>query len=225
MIWPALGDVLPQAVAIAISPIPIVLVIIVLVSAPGGVKGVAFTLGWTTGVFATTAIAGAIAQGANVASDPDAADAGSLLQVALGVLFVFLAVRQWRRRPASGAEPAEPTLFSAIDSMSAPRILGIGAVAAVANPKNLPLTISAGVSIAQAGVGGADLVTATVVFSLIASAGIIGLVIVTLALGDRVRMQLAELKGWLLSNNATIVTVIFLLLGAKMLGSGLAIAG
>ena len=54
MIWPALGDVLPQAVAIAIGPIPIVLVIIVLViivlvSTPGGVKGVALTLGWVIG--------------------------------------------------------------------------------------------------------------------------------------------------------------------------------
>jgi len=44
-----------------------------------------------------------------------------------------------------------------------------------------------------------------------------------LVLGDRTRQPLDELKTWLLANSSTIMMVIFILLAAKMIGSGLAL--
>jgi hypothetical protein len=198
-----------------------VLVILVLVSDRARTSGPMFALGWVTGVFGTTVLAASLAQGANVGTDPDATEAGGGLQILLGLLFVFLAVRQWRARPRPGAEPASPKLFSAVDELSPLKALGFGVVAAAANPKNLPLTISAGVSISLAGAAGRGLVGASVVFAIVASAVVLWLVVMVLVLGERTREPLDALKLWLLANNSTIMMVLFAVLGAVMLGSGL----
>ena len=224
MTWTAFGEALPQAVAIAISPIPIVLVILVLVSTRARTKGPAFAIGWVLGVLGTTLVAAMLSEGASVGTDPEATDAGSLVEVLLGLLFVFLAARQWRGRPAPGVEPEPPKLFGTVEAASAPKTFGIGLMAAAANPKNLPLTISAGLAIAQAGASGGGLVAACVLFSLAASAVVLTLVAAVLILGDRTREPLDALKRWLIANNATIMIVLFTVLGAVMLGSGLSLA-
>jgi hypothetical protein len=64
---------------------------------------------------------------------------------------------------------------------------------------------------------------AIVLFSITASATVLVPVIAVLALGDRTTEPLTDLKTWLLANNATIMIVLFAVLGAKMLGSGLAL--
>ena len=65
---------------------------------------------------------------------------------------------------------------------------------------------------------------AVALFSLAASATVLVPVVAVLALGDRTRGPLDELRVWLLANNSTIMMVLFAILGAKMLGSGLALA-
>ena len=227
MLWTAVGDALPQAAAIGLSPIPIVLVILVLVSPRARTSGPAFATGWFVGVFLLTAVVYALADGANVSGDPEAADAGSLAQVLLGVLFVVFAVKQWRKRPRPGEEPSVPKLVGAIDAMPPLKVLGVGFASAVANPKNLPLGISAGIVIAGAGAGAgatpAQGLGAVVVFSVVASSAVLVAVLAVLILGERTREPLEALKDWLLVNASTIMVVIFTLLAAKMLGSGLAL--
>ncbi len=223
MIWSTFGQTLPQAVGIAISPIPMVLVILMLVSARARTNGPAFALGWTVGVVGVAGLAYAFSNGADMATDADAADAGSVVQVVLGLLFLFLAVRQWRGRPQPGQEATTPKLFGAVDTMSALKSLGLGFAAAAANPKNLPLAISAGVSIAQAGATGGQGVAAAVLFGITASLTVLVPVIAVLVLGDRTREPLDAFKVWLLGNNSAIMMVLFIVLGAKMLGSGLAL--
>lgn len=221
--WTALGDVLPQAVAIAISPIPIVLVILVLVSPRARTSGPAFAVGWVAGLFALTAVAYSLADSADVATDAGASDGANLLQVGLGLLFAVFAVKQWQQRPRPGVEPKQPKLVGAIDAMSPPKVLGVGFASAAANPKNLPLAISAGVAIAQAGADSGDGLAAVALFAVVASSVVLVAVLAVLVLGERTRQPLDELKAWLLANGATIMVVIFTLLAAKMLGSGLAV--
>lgn len=55
------------------------------------------------------------------------------------------------------------------------------------------------------------------------SSVVIAAVVAVFVLGDRTRQPLDELKTWLLANSATIMFVVFTLLAAKMLGSGLAL--
>lgn len=223
MTWTALGDALPAAVGIAISPLPIVLVILMLVSARARVNGPAFLGGWLVGVLLVSGVAFALADAADAATDADAADGFNVAQLFLGLLFVALAVRQWKSRPEPGGEPEQPKLFAAVDSMGAGKAAGFGFIAAAVNPKNLPLGASAGIAIAQAGATGSDGVIALVLFTLLASTTVAAPVIVYFALGDRADALLASWKTWLIANNATVMMVLFAVLGAKMIGTGLGV--
>jgi threonine/homoserine/homoserine lactone efflux protein len=224
MLWSAVGEALPQAIGIAISPIPVVLLILVLVSAQARRSGLAFVIGWTLGVVIVAAAAFALSDGADVAGDAGAADGGSAVQVVLGLLFAALAVRQWRQRPRPGVETSPPKIFGAMDTMPVGKVFGLAFAAAAANPKNLPLAISGGLTIAQAGVSAGQGLTAVVIFGLVSSATVLLPVLAVLLLGDRTRQPLDDLKTWLLVNNSTIMIVLFTVLAAKMLGSGLALA-
>jgi hypothetical protein len=223
MFWSAFGDVLPQAVGIALSPVPIALVILVLISARARTNGPAFALGWFLAVTFAVGLLTALGHAADADTDTSASDGVNLVQVLLGLLLLGLAARSWRKRPRAGETPPPPKLFGAADSMSLPAAFGVGALFAVVNPKNLPLEISAAGRIAQAGLSGAESAALVILFALLASATVLVPVVAYLVLGERARSPLAATKDWLLANNATIMTVLFLVLGAKVLGQGLAL--
>ena len=219
--WQAFGEVLPQAAAVAVSPVPIVLVILMLLSAPARTNAPCFALGWSTGLLMVGLVAFVVSDTADLSSDPEAADRGSNAQVLLGLIFMALAVRQWRRRPRRGGEPSQPRLFAAVDSMSAAKAVALGLAGAIVNPKNLPLTLSAGIAISQSGatIGGG--VGALVLFSLASSFTVFVPVALFLVLGGRTRKPLDRVKTWLVSNNSVIMITLFAVLGAWMLGAGL----
>lgn len=216
-----MGEALPEAVGIAVSPIPLVLLILVLISPRPRIGGLAFTVGWMAGIFAIAAGTFALADGADVSTDPAAADGGSAIEVALGLFFAAFAVREWRRRPRPGVESKPPKFFDTIESMSPHKVLGLGFVSAVVNPANLPLAISGGLTIARTGVTTGQGIIAVVIFTLLACISVVTPVGAFLLLGDRTRQPLEDSKTWLLSNSSTIMIVLFAVLGAKMLGSGL----
>jgi hypothetical protein len=225
MLWTAIGDVLSQAVGIAISPIPIVLVILMLVSTRARVNGPAFLVGWAIGAAVVTGSATALADVAGADDGGGGTDGVLVGQLLLGVLFMGLAVKQWRSRPEPGATPATPKLFAAVDQMGVGKAFGLGLAACVANPKNLPLAISAGAAIAQRGLSAGQAGAAVAVFVVIASATVATPVVVYFALGERSAAVLSSWKAWLIANNATVMTVLFAVLGAKMLGTGLGVFG
>jgi hypothetical protein len=222
VVWNALGEALPQAVGIAISPIPIVLVVLMLDTDRGRVNGPLFATGWLLGLVVVAGASFALSDAAG-ATDPEDATTGSVIQVLLGVLFAALALKQWRDRPAAGSEATPPAFFAAVESASPAKAFGVGAVLAVANLKSLPLAISGGVAIAQGGVTGATASAAVTLFGVLSSLGVIAPVLALLVLGDRARGGLGNLKAWLLANNSTILIVLFTVIAAKLLGSGLAL--
>jgi hypothetical protein len=63
------------------------------------------------------------------------------------------------------------------------------------------------------------------VFVLIASCTIIGPVLAYLVAAERAAPALTATKQWLTENNATVMTVLFAVLGAKVLGDGIAVVG
>lgn len=219
--WSSFGEALPQAVGIAISPLPIVLVILMLVSARGRVNGPTFLVGWVLGALTLTGVAFAVADVADASSDATVSDGVNGVQLVLGVLFWLLAVKQFRSRPAPGTDAPMPPLFAAADGFGAGKAFALGLAACIANPKNLSLGISGGAGMAQAGATGSAAVFAVVLFVVVASVGVGAPVVVLFALGDRSAGVLASWKGWLVANNATVMTVLFGVLGAKMVGAGL----
>ena len=216
-----IGDILPQAVAVAISPVPIIAVILMLFSAEARSNGLAFAAGW---VVALTVVGSAVLWAANaghVSAGGTPTAAACAIKALIGLAFLALAVRQWRSRPAEGEEPAMPKWMSAIDSFGAGKAFGIAALLAGANPKNLGLTISAALAIAQAGLPGSQSWVALGIFVVIGSVTVVAPVLYYVAAGDSAAKALNVWKAWLAANNATVMAVLFLALGAKLLGDGL----
>jgi hypothetical protein len=218
----AISEVLPFAVGVAIVPVPVIAVILMLFSSRARVNGPVFLLGWVAGLAVAFGAVYALADAGDAATDETASDSVSWLRIALGVLLLLAALRIWRKRPAPDAEPELPKWMAGIDTLAAGRALGLGALLAAANPKNLVLVVGAAAGLAQLGVSTGDAIMALVVFLVIASLSVGGPVVYYFVGGERARAALDELKGWLAVNNATVMTVLLLVFGALLIANGLA---
>jgi threonine/homoserine/homoserine lactone efflux protein len=218
----AIGQVLSLAVGVAISPVPIIAVVLMLATPHGRVNGPAFLAGWLLGLSVVGAIVLVASNGAG-ATDSDAAPATwvSWLKIALGLLLVLVAVKQWRGRPRGGEEAALPKWMQTIDGFTPARAVAMGVALSGINPKNLLLTVGASAAIAQAGAStGADVV-ALAVFVLIGTLGPAAPVLISWFMGDRSRAILDDLKSWMGTHNAAIMAVLCLVIGAKLAGDGI----
>ena len=103
-----ISEVLTFAIGVAISPVPIIAVILMLFSGRATVNGPMFLAGW---VIALAVVSGTVYLLSDAGSAPTgsaAADGVSWAQIVFGVLFLLLAGRSWRSRPAPGTEPQMP---------------------------------------------------------------------------------------------------------------------
>jgi len=217
----AIGEILPFAVGVAISPLPIIAVALMLVTPQASRNGPAFLVGWVLGL----AVVGTIVL--LVAAPTDASEGGEpaawvdWLKLLLGVLLLLVATRQWRGRPHEGEEAAMPAWLGAVERFTAPKALAAGSVLAAANPKNLLLAVGAAAAIAQTGISGGEQAVAYGAFAFIGTLGVAAPVVVFFALGDRAPLLLGRLKDWLAGHNAAIMTVLCLVIAAKLLGDAL----
>jgi hypothetical protein len=216
-----IGDMLPQAIGVAISPVPIIAVILMLFSKRARSNGLAFLAGWVLALAVVGTVVLLLAGAGKISAGGTPSTISYLIKLLLGLLFWFLAYRNWQMRPQAGEEPEMPKWMAAIDSFTAGRALGISALLAGVNPKNLGLTLAAALTIAQAGLGGGQSAVALLVFVLIASASVAAPVLYYLIAGESAAETLDGWKSWLLANNATVMVILFLVLGAKLLGNGL----
>jgi predicted component of type VI protein secretion system len=109
----------------------------------------------------------------------------------------------------------------ALDAMSPAKAAGMAVVLSAVNPKNLILTAGAAAAIAGAGISAGDQATAFAVYVVVASAGTGAPVVVYFALGERSKPLLDHLRSWMAANNVTIMAVLLLVIGAKLLGDGI----
>jgi hypothetical protein len=126
-------------------------------------------------------------------------------------------------RPKKGETAAAPGWMSSIDDFTAAKAFGVGALLSGVNPKNLGLIIAAAATIGGSGLSSGDEIIVMVVFVFIASLTVAAPVILNLILGSTAEHTLNEMKEWLTDNNATVMSVLFVVLGAKVLGAGIAI--
>lgn len=217
-----IGATLPLALGIAISPIPIIAAILMLLSPRARVTSVGFLLGWITGIVVAvtvfTLLASVMPSGG--ADEPQPIKGG--LQLALGVLLMLLALRQWRGRPRAGQEPALPKWMQAIDKITFPVAIGLGFLLSAVNPKNLLLAAGAGVEIGSAGLEFGAILAAIAVFTAIAASTVLVPVVGYLIAADRLRGPLDALRGWLAKENAVIMAILLTVLGVVLIGKGIA---
>jgi threonine/homoserine/homoserine lactone efflux protein len=208
-------------VAVAIFPVPIIAVVLLLGLKHGTRKGLAFVLTWCAGLAALGAIVLALAGIADANNDGEAASWVNVLLLGLGLLLLAFAVKQWRGRPRGDKEAPMPGWMRTIDDFTIVKSAGAGFALTALNPKNVMLTAAAAAEIAEAGLPTGKEVAVLVVFVALASAGVITPLIVSLALGERSRELLDGLRGWMARYNAVIMSVLLLLIGAKLIGDAI----
>ena len=217
----ATGQILAFAVAAAISPIPIIGVILMLATPRARTNGPAFVLGWVVGVAGVGAIVLLLSNGADAGDHGEPADWVNALKLVLGGLLVLLAAKQWRQRPRRGQKAEMPRWMQSVDHFTPARAAGLGVALSAANPKNLLLVVGAAAAIAQTGAAAGAQAVALAIFTVIASLGTGVPVALFFALGDRSHRTLDSIQDWMSQNNAAIMTVLCLVIGAKLIGDAI----
>ena len=222
----AIGQVLSFGVGVALSPVPIIAVVLMLASPTGRGNGLAFLAGWVLGIAVLGTFVLLVASGASASKHGTPATWVSILKLVLGALLLLLAVRQWRGRPRGDGQPELPAWMQKIDTFTAVRSAGIGVALAAVNPKNLLLVVGAAAAIAQTGASTGSQAIALLVFIILATLGVGAPVGIYYLTGERATRILGELHDWMARENSTIMAVICLIIGAKLIGDAVsALAG
>ncbi|WP_353807982.1 GAP family protein [Agromyces sp. SYSU T00194] len=217
-----IGSILPLAVGIAISPIPIIAAILMLLSPKAKGTGVGFLAGWIVGIALATTVF-TLLSSVLPEGDPDASrPVTGVVQIVLAAALLFLALRQWRGRPAPGEEPELPKWMGAIDTMTAGRGFVLGVLLSAVNPKNLLLAAGGGLEIGGAGLDVGAVVVCVVVFTALAACSVAIPVVAYLVASDAMAAPLGRLREWLVQHNASIMAVLLLVLAVVLLGKGIA---
>ena len=136
--------VLLQSIVLAAGGIlsvgSITIVILLLLSDRGWHNGLAYVLGY---VSAYTLIGLSLIWIGGVAgtSSGESGSFSAFLLVALGLLLLWLALRNWRKPPSTHHET--PRIFTLLDKITPGRAFGFGALVTVINFKNLAIFLSA----------------------------------------------------------------------------------
>lgn len=216
-----ISEVLTFAVGVAISPVPIIAVILMLFSAKARVNGPMFLAGWVLALAVISTVVYVISDQSDASTSSSASDTISWGKIVLGVLFLLLAIRQWRSRPAPGVEPEMPKWMAGIDALGPGKAFGLGLLLAGVNPKNLILTLGAAAGLAQLGLSTTDAVVSLIVFVVVASLTIAGPVVYYLVGGDKAKTELDSMKGWLATHNAAVMAVLFIVFGVDLIAKGI----
>lgn len=217
------GEILPYAMAVAISPIPIIAVVLTLLSPKAKAASVGLLAGWVAGIIVTVTLFISVSE-----MLPEDRSDGSMpilgtIKIAVGAVFLFMAIRQWRSRPKKGMEVTLPTWMQAIDKASVMSAAVIGFLLSAVNPLNLLMLGSAGLTIGSSELrGGGSLATVVAVFVAIAASTMVIPVVGYLLAARKLARPLELLRGWLARYNAVIVALLLLVVGVYMIFQGLA---
>lgn len=219
-----IGEILPLAVVIALSPIPIVAIILMLLSPRARSTGIGFLVGWIVAVVVLLVIFSALS---NLLPAPDpggASPVAAVLKIVIGGALVSLGVRRWIRRPDGGDEVGEPSWMARVDSITGSGAIVFGMLLG-ANPKNILLALAAGVTIGSSGLTVTEEVVAAAVFTVVAAASVAVPVVIYLTAARHMQAPLVAIRAWLVTNNATIMSVQSIVIGVVVIGAGIGTLG
>lgn len=215
----AVGELLPFAVGVALSPLPIMAVTVLLMSPRARSTTPPFLLGWMAAI-ATALIVFAAISGMS-SGNGEAGKVVAVVKLLLGGGLLFLARKEWRARPRRGETAKAPRWLQRVEEMGpvAAGASGFGIFAV--NPKNLTVGVAAGVLLGSMELPVASAVTVIGIYVLIAASTVLVPTVAYFAMQDRIRPWLEEVRDWLTQNNAVVMAVVLLVIGAVMVGKGL----
>ena len=113
-----ISEVLTYAVGVDISLLAIIAVILMLFSQRARINGPLFALGWMVALTVVFGVVYVLATKKGTSPQAAAPRTRLLGKLVFGVLFLLLALRTWRSRPAVGSEPVRPKWMAGIDAFS-----------------------------------------------------------------------------------------------------------
>lgn len=218
----AFGQMLPFALVIALSPIPIVAVIAMLFSRRAIANGGAFLAGWVVGVAGSLTLLTAVAEAWGLLDSDDAPSTTVVvLRFLLGGLLLVAAVKTWRGRPRPGDAVAMPGWMARIDAIGLSGAFGLAVLLGGVNPKSLLMNVAAAAVLASEELSRADRAVAIVLYTAVASSTVALAVGYRVSAGERGAVTLERMRGWLAANDATVMSVLFLVFGVKLVGDAI----
>lgn len=209
-------DALSFALAIAASPFPIIPVIILLSTPAARRTAPLFALGWWVGILLWVLIAVVVG---------DLLDPGgptptwvAWVKVVGGAGLIVLAGRKCASRNADKELPGWLAAVRDATPLGAGRI---GFLIAAVNPKIVLLAIGAGLVLGAGASTPAAAVGLGALFSTVAAAPVLLPVIGYLVAGERLLPTFEKARIWLERNNAVVMAVVLLVLGAIVLRDGM----
>ena len=217
----ALRESLPLAVVIAVFPVPIIGVVLLLTTPRARLTGPMFVLGWTVGLGSVTTLFLVLADASDANTSTGPATWVSALNLAIALVLLGTAAYKFRARPRTGDPPAMPRWMSRIESMRPGAACGLGVALAGANPKNILLAAAGAAAIADTGIAGTHQAVTLVVFVLVGTCGVALPVVMSFTMGSRSASVLGRLKDALQRHMAVMVSVLCVLIAAKLIWNAL----
>ncbi|MFV0252528.1 MAG: GAP family protein [Beutenbergiaceae bacterium] len=217
-----IGQFLPNAFGIALSPMPLIFLLVLMFSSRPRIKAISLVLGWWIGVALMAGLV--IALGLEPSTNGPRAGMG-WVNLAMGLLFAFLAVTSWRGRPRPDKPSRDPGWMSKVDDMSPIAVLGFTAVLIAINAKNTALIVTGALWISGSAIPILQQIIALAIFAVLSSAFALAITAAFLLAGQRVEPMLTALKEWLERNNAYVMTFLFAYLAVSALGKAISMMG
>ncbi len=216
------GEILPLALVVTISPLNIIPAILLLFTARPLVAATTFLVGFVLGVAVVLGTLVAVAGAVDLSPGSGHGRWGAVLKLALGAYLLVAAVRKFRGRPRVGEPGSMPGWMDGVAGYTPPKALGAGAVLGAGNPKNIVMAAAAAATIASGGLATGEEIAAVGVYVVIAALGVLAPILVTILLGARASNVLEGWNQWLRQNNATVMSVLFVVFGVVLIGQGIA---
>lgn len=222
MLKVVIGEILPLALVVTISPLNIIPAILLLFTGRPLASALSFLVGFVGGVATVLGLLILIGGAFGLSPDSGHSTWSGILKLILGGYLLIAAVRKFRGRPRQGEEGSLPTWMDGIGGYTPGRSLGAGAVLGALNPKNIVVALATAAAISAGGLSVGQQAVAGAIYVFVAVLGVAAPIVVMLSLGDRAPEVLEGWNVWLRHNNASVMSVLFLIFGVVLIGQGIA---
>ncbi len=206
-------DLLLIGLAITLEPFPVTAFILILSAEQGTRKGLAFILGWLACLIVVIAAVVLVTGGNPPKPSTVPSTAALAVKLALGIVLILFAVRQWRRM---GRPRKPPTWLARLDRLS---LWAAAGLAAFLQP--WALVAAGAATVTQAKLSGAADYLVLMLFVLLATASFLYLELYAALAPAAAGARLELLRKWLDTHRDQVIIVLSLLLGFWLAGKSI----
>ncbi|MET0976118.1 MAG: GAP family protein [Leifsonia sp.] len=214
----AIGALLPISLAMALSTVPFLATVVLLLSPKHVKTSLPYFISYVVGVFLVVAVlsAGLSALPRDVVRGTGFA----VVEIIVGVAIIGIGVLQWVRH--RDLEPASTNgWLSRVSDFGTWPAVGFALIMNV-RPKALLLATAAGLAISSEHLDSSEWLGCVILYTVIASSTVTVPVIITWLRPEMMAHRLVRMRSWILRESGVITVVVLLLVGAGVLGAGIA---